>query len=67
MGAAVVMDVFWLIFLFSMLAPVVQQLAVDHGLQVRLVADDADDSELANTDWVLASRTPALRRFSNSL
>jgi len=42
---------------FLKLAPVVQQLASEQGLYTTLVVDDADDSDLAKTDWVLVSRS----------
>ena len=41
---------------FLRLAPVVRQLATEHGLTTVLVSDDADDSDLARTDWVLVTR-----------
>jgi SAM-dependent methyltransferase len=41
---------------FLKLAPVVQQLAAEQGLQTALVTDDADNSDLARTDWVLVTR-----------
>jgi len=44
---------------FLKLAPVVQQLAAEQGLHTALVADDADDSDLAKTDWVLVTRDNA--------
>lgn len=44
---------------FLKLAPVVQQLAAEQGLRTALVVDDADDSDLAKTDWVLVSRSAA--------
>lgn len=44
---------------FLRLAPVVQQLAAEYRLHITLVVDDAEHSDLAKTDWVLVSRTPA--------
>lgn len=41
---------------FLKLAPVVQQLASQHGLHAALISDDAEDNDLAKTDWVLVSR-----------
>ena len=45
---------------FLHLAPVVKRIAVEHDLQVALIADDAEDSDLARTDWVLVTRDQAL-------
>jgi len=45
---------------FLHLAPVVKRIAVEHDLQVALIADDAEDSDLARTDWVLVTREKAL-------
>ena len=45
---------------FLHLAPVVKRIAGEHDLQVALIADDAEDSELARTDWVLVTRDQAL-------
>jgi len=45
---------------FLNLAPVVKRIADEHGLHTVLVADDpGNDSDLANTDWVLVSRSKA--------
>ena len=47
---------------FLNLAPVVKRIADEHGLHTVLVADDPDtddNSDLANTDWVLVSRSKA--------
>jgi hypothetical protein len=41
---------------FLRLAPVVKRIADDYGLRASLVIDDAEDSDLAKTDWVLVSR-----------
>jgi hypothetical protein len=45
---------------FLHLAPVVKRIAGEHDLQVALIADDAEDSDLARTDWVLVTRDQAL-------
>lgn len=45
---------------FLHLAPVVKRIAVEHDLQVALIADDAEDSDLARTDWALVTRDQAL-------
>ena len=45
---------------FLNLAPVVKRIADATGLHVVLISDDAEDSELARTDWVLVSRDKAL-------
>ena len=45
---------------FLHLAPVVKRIATEDGLHVALIADDAEDSDLARTDWVLVTRDPAL-------
>lgn len=46
---------------FLHLAPVVKRIADEHGLHTVLVADDPDSgSDLANTDWVLVSRSKAV-------
>ncbi|MCW5606203.1 MAG: fused MFS/spermidine synthase, partial [Burkholderiales bacterium] len=45
---------------FLRLAPVVKSIADEYGLRVSLVIDDAEDSDLASTDWVLVTRDPAL-------
>jgi SAM-dependent methyltransferase len=44
---------------FLDLAPVVKRIADDYGLHAALIADDAEDSELASTDWVLVTRDGA--------
>lgn len=45
---------------FLHLAPVVKRIADEHGLHAVLISDDPDkDSDLANTDWVLVSRSRA--------
>jgi spermidine synthase len=45
---------------FLHLAPVVERVAGDHRLHVALVADGAETSDLASTDWVLVTRDAAL-------
>ena len=45
---------------FLHLAPVVKRIADELGLQVALISDDAEDSDLARTDWVLVARDQAL-------
>ncbi len=45
---------------FLDLAPVVKRIADEHGLHAALIADDAEDSDLARTDWVLVTRDKAL-------
>jgi SAM-dependent methyltransferase len=45
---------------FLHLAPVVKRIADELGLHVALVSDDAEDDDLARTDWVLVSRDQAL-------
>ena len=45
---------------FLRLAPVVKRIAEERGLHAALLSDDAEDSELASTDWVLVARDRAL-------
>ncbi|MGH8647780.1 MAG: spermidine synthase, partial [Burkholderiales bacterium] len=45
---------------FLDLPPVVKRSADAYGLHVALIADDAEDSDLARTDWVLVTRDKAL-------
>jgi hypothetical protein len=45
---------------FLHLAPVVKRIAGEHDLHVALIADDAEDSDLARTDWALVTRDQAL-------
>lgn len=46
---------------FLHLAPVVKRIADEHGLHTVLVTDDPESSsDLANTDWVLVSRSKAV-------
>lgn len=44
---------------FLNLAPVVRQIAMARGLQAMLVHDEAEDSDLRRTDWVLVARDAA--------
>ena len=41
---------------FLRLAPVVKAIADEHGLRIALIVDEAEDSDLAKTDWVLVTR-----------
>jgi SAM-dependent methyltransferase len=45
---------------FLHLAPVVKRIAGEHDLHVALISDDAEDSDLARTDWALVTRDPDL-------
>jgi hypothetical protein len=45
---------------FLHLAPVVMRIAGEHDLHVALISDDAEDSDLARTDWALVTRDQAL-------
>ncbi len=45
---------------FLALAPVVRRIAEAHGAQAVLIHDDAEDSPLRATDWVLVSRDAAV-------
>jgi SAM-dependent methyltransferase len=45
---------------FLDLPPVVSRIAAERGLHVALIADDAEESNLARTDWVLVTRDRAL-------
>ncbi len=45
---------------FLRLGPVVKRLAEDQGLHAILIDDDAKDSDLATTDWMLLSRDAEL-------
>ncbi len=45
---------------FLRLAPVVKRIAEDQGLRTLLIIDDAEDSDLAKTDWVLVTKDSAL-------
>jgi hypothetical protein len=45
---------------FLDLAPVVKHIAAEDGLAVVLISDDAEESNLARTDWVLVTREKAL-------
>jgi hypothetical protein len=44
---------------FLRLAPVVKRIAGDQGLHALLIVDEAEDSDLAKTDWVLVTRDQA--------
>ncbi len=44
---------------FLSLAPVVQRIAAAHGLHAVLIHDEARDSDLRRTDWVLVARNAA--------
>jgi hypothetical protein len=41
---------------FLRLAPVVKSIADDYRLQTALIVDEAEESDLARTDWVLVAR-----------
>ena len=45
---------------FLRLAPVVKGIADEYGLKTALVVDEAEESDLARTDWMLVSRTSTL-------
>jgi len=45
---------------FLRLGPVVKRIADEMGLQVTMVDDDAKDSDLSSTDWVLVTRSKTL-------
>jgi len=45
---------------FLRLGPVVKRIAQELGLQVTLIDDDANDSDLSSTDWVLVTRSKTL-------
>lgn len=45
---------------FLRLAPVVKMIADEQNLQTALVVDEADESDLAKTDWVLVTRNAKL-------
>ena len=45
---------------FLRLAPVVKTIADEYRLRTALVVDDAEESDLAKTDWVLVSRNGKL-------
>jgi hypothetical protein len=44
---------------FLRLAPVVKRIADEAQLAAALIVDDAEDQDLARTDWVLVTRDPA--------
>lgn len=43
---------------FLWLAPMVKQIATDQGLHAVLIHDEAENSDLRRTDWVLVARDP---------
>ena len=45
---------------FLRLAPVIRMIADEHKLHTALVIDEAEESDLAKTDWVLVTREPKL-------
>lgn len=45
---------------FLRLAPVVKGIADEYGLKTALIVDEAEDNDLAKTDWVLVSRNGKL-------
>ena len=45
---------------FLRLGPVVKRIAEEMGLRVTLIDDDAKESELSSTDWVLVTRSKTL-------
>ena len=45
---------------FLRLAPVVKRIADEYGLHVALIIDEAEDSDLAKTDWILVTRSAKL-------
>lgn len=45
---------------FLRLAPVVKRIAEEYRLHTVLIVDDAEDNDLAKTDWVLVTRSPEL-------
>jgi hypothetical protein len=45
---------------FLRLAPVVKAIADEYGLKTELVIDDAENSDLAKTDYVLVTRNASL-------
>jgi SAM-dependent methyltransferase len=45
---------------FLQLAPVVKRIADEYQLHVALITDEAEDNELAKTDWMLVSRNTKL-------
>ena len=58
---------------FLRLGPVVKRIAEEMGLAVTLFDDDAKDSELSSTDWVIVTRNrallehPELARFTSAV
>jgi hypothetical protein len=45
---------------FLRLVPVVKMIADEYKLQTELVVDEAEESDLAKTDWVLVTRNGKL-------
>ncbi len=45
---------------FLRLAPVVKRIADEYQLHAALIVDEAEDSDLSKTDWVLVTRNGAL-------
>lgn len=45
---------------FLQLAPVVKRIADEYKLHVALIVDEAEENDLAKTDWMLVTRNPAL-------
>lgn len=45
---------------FLRLAPIVKAIADEYRLHTALVVDEADESDLAKTDWVLVTRDPRI-------
>jgi hypothetical protein len=58
---------------FLDLAPVVKRIADEQGLHVAQISDDAEDSDLARTDWVLVTREksvlerPEIAKFTSEI
>ncbi len=58
---------------FLRLAPVVKRIADEAGLHTTLIDDDAADSDLASTDWVLVTRDktrlerPEIAKFASKI
>ena len=50
---------------FLKLAPVVKAIADEYRLHTVLISDDAEESDLARTDWVLVTRNPQLLQAPN--
>ena len=58
---------------FLHLAPVIKRIADEQQLHTALIADDAEESDLASTDWVLVTRDrafverPVIARFASKI